>query len=77
MPNPPTFGPDGLYPHMPNDPFYQQFHDPQRAYSNMNHLLIAYRESPEIERPSTCGLDHVLRAWDDAHKAPDGAGKDG
>ena len=48
-----------MFPKNINDPFYQQFDDPHRAYSNLPALYSAYLVEPCDKRHD---LDHVTYA---------------
>lgn len=51
-----------LFPDKPNDPFYQQFDDPLRAYSNLPGLYKYYRRYPDNRYNEKDQMDHVLYA---------------
>jgi hypothetical protein len=54
---------------MPNDPWFQQFHDPLRAYSNLP-ALVRYFSTTPTATPAPTSADFVQYAWQVAQAHP-------
>lgn len=54
--------PGQIFPDYPNDPFYQQFDDPLRAYNNLPSLYNFYLIYPDDRYNEPSQLDHILYA---------------
>jgi len=54
------------YPRLPADPFYQQFADPARAYSNLPAMEQFYHAHSDLT-PSALAEDFIHYAFRQAH----------